>query len=155
MTKRIMIALGALAILVGAGAWAHGRAGRFNMQQMISNRVAAMEKLVQANPQQVAQIEQSKNNVLNALQARKANRQQNHQELMQLLTADKLNPDDLYAIANQRAQDVQDLAKVIVPELVKVHDVLSPAQRQILAQKAQEMHQRHQQNKGGFGGPGE
>ena len=52
MTKKIVIALGALAILVGAGAWAHGRAGRFNMEQMISNRVAAMEKLVQANPEQ-------------------------------------------------------------------------------------------------------
>jgi len=154
MTKKIVIALGALAILVGAGAWAHGRAGR-NMEQMISNRVAAMEKMVQANPQQVAQIEQSKNNVLMALQAKKVNRQQTHQQMMQLLTADKLNPDDLYAVANQRAQDIQDLAKVIVPEIVKVHDVLTPAQRQILAQKAQEMRQRHQQHQGGFGGPGE
>jgi len=154
MTKKIVIALGALAILVGAGAWAHGRAGR-NMEQMISNRVAAMEKMVQANPQQVAQIEQSKNNVLMALQAKKVNRQQTHQQMMQLLTADKLNPDDLYAVANQRAQDIQDLAKVIVPEIVKVHDVLTPAQRQVLAQKAQEMRQRHQQHQGGFGGPGE
>src|SRR5215813_6818108 len=140
MMKRILIALGALAILVGAGAWAHGKAGRHNMQQMISNRVAAMEKLIQANPQQVAQIEQSKNNILNALQARKANRQQYHQQMVKLLTADTLNPDDLYAFANERAQDIQDLAKVIVPEIVKVHDVLTPAQRQILAQKAQEMH---------------
>ena len=155
MTKRIVIALGALAILVGAGAWAHGRAGRFNMEQMISNRVAALEKTVQANPQQVAQIEQSKNNILNALKAKKGTRQQTHQQMMQLLTSDKLNPDDLYAIANQRAQDIQDLAKVIVPEIVKVHDVLSPAQRQILAQKAQEMRERHQQHQGGFGGPGE
>jgi Spy/CpxP family protein refolding chaperone len=155
MTKRILIALGALAILVGAGAWAHGKAGRHNMQEMISNRVAAMEKLVQANPQQVAQIEQSKNTILNALQARRPERQQYHQKLMQMLTADQLNPDDLYAFANQRAQDIQDLAKVIVPEIVKVHDVLTPAQRQILAQKAQEMQQRHQQHQGGFGGPGE
>jgi len=75
--------------------------------------------------------------------------------MMQLLTADKLNPDDLYAVANQRSQDIQDLAKVIVPEIVKVHDVLTPAQRQVLAQKAQEMRQRHQQHQGGFGGPGE
>ncbi len=154
MTKKIVIALGALAILVGAGAWAHGMAGRFNMEEMISNRVTAMEKLVQANPQQVAQIEQSKNTILQALQAKKANRQ-THQQMMQLLTADKLNPDDLYAVANQRSQDIQDLAKVIVPEIVKVHDVLTPAQRQVLAQKAQEMRQRHQQHQGGFGGPGE
>ena len=72
---------------------------------------------------------------------------------MQLLTADKLDTDALYAIANQHAQEIQDLAKVIVPEIQKVHDLLTPEQRQILAQKAQQMHQRHQQ--GGFGGPGE
>jgi len=70
-----------------------------------------------------------------------------------MLTADKLNPDDLYAVANQRAQAIQNLAKVIVPEIVKVHDVLTPAQRQQLAQRMQEMRQKHQQRQGGFGGP--
>jgi Spy/CpxP family protein refolding chaperone len=80
-------------------------------------------------------------------------RRQNHRQILQLLTADKLDTDALYAIANQHAQEIQDLAKVIVPEIQKVHDVLTPQQRQTLAQKAQEMHQRHQQ--GGFGGPGE
>jgi Spy/CpxP family protein refolding chaperone len=154
--KRIMIALGALAILVGAGAWAHGRAGR-NMQQMITKRVAAMEDLIKATPQQRAQIEQSRDTILNALQARRQQKgqQQTHEKLMQLLTADKVNPNDLYAVANRHAQAIQDMAKVIVPEIVKVHDVLTPAQRQTLAQKAQEMRQRHQEHQGGFGGPGE
>ena len=74
---------------------------------------------------------------------------------MQMLTADKLNPDDLYAVANQRAQAIQNLAKVVVPELVKIHDVLTPAQRQQLAQKMQQMREKHQQHQqqGGFGGP--
>jgi len=152
---KIVAALGAVAVLVGAGAWAHGRAGR-NMQQMITKRVAALEDAIQATPQQRGQIEQSRDTILNALQARRQNgQQQTHQKLMQLLTADKLNPDDLYAIADQHAQAMQDMAKVIVPEIVKVHDILTPAQRQMLAQKAQEMRQHHQQHQGGFGGPGE
>src|SRR5690349_20242848 len=116
MLKRIVIALGALAILVGAGAWAHGRAGR-NWKQMIGNRVAKMEDLIQATPQQRQQIEQSRDTIINALQAQhQKNGGQGHQKLMQLLTADKVNPDDLYALANQRAQAIQDMAKVIVPE---------------------------------------
>ena len=152
---KIVAALGAVAVLVGAGAWAHGRAGR-NMQQMITKRVAALEDAIQATPQQRGQIEQSRDTILNALQARRQNgQQQTHQKLMQLLTADKLNPDDLYAIADQHAQAMQDMAKVIVAEIVKVHDILTPAQRQMLAQKAQEMRQHHQQHQGGFGGPGE
>jgi Spy/CpxP family protein refolding chaperone len=41
---------------------------------------------------------------------------------------------------------------VIVPEIEKVHDVLTPAQRQKLAAKAK---QRASHMQGGFGGPGE
>jgi|1185.fasta_scaffold18465_2 Spy/CpxP family protein refolding chaperone len=162
MTKRILVGLGALAILIAAGAaWAHGPGKGLMMKQMITRHVAQLEDLIKATPQQRTQIEQSRDTILNALQARGQNRGQDHQQLMQMLTADKVNPDDLYAIANKHAQAIQDLAKVIVPEIVKVHDVLTPAQRQTLAQHAQEMRQKHQehrqnqQNQGGFGGPGE
>jgi Spy/CpxP family protein refolding chaperone len=74
---------------------------------------------------------------------------------LQLLTADTLNANDLYKIADQHAQEIQELAKVIVPEIVKVHDVLTPAQRQKLAAKAQELREKHHGPKGGFGGPQE
>lgn len=157
MTKKILIGLCAVGLVAGAGAaWAaaghHGR-GMGMMQHMLSARISQAEDLIQATPDQRAQIEQSKEVVVSALQARAKDRRQNHAQLMQLLTADNLDTDALYAIANQHAQEIQDLAKVIVPEIKKVHDILTPQQRQILAQKAQEMHQRHQQ--GGFGGPGE
>jgi len=159
MTRKILIGLGALALVIAAGAaWAQGPGRGFMMKQMISKRVAEAEDLVQATPQQRAQIEKSRDNVLAALEARHKVRGQTHQQLMTLLTADKLNPDDLYAIANQRAQDIQDLAKVIVPEIVAVHDVLTPEQRATLAAKAKELrqkHQQHHQHQGGFGGPGE
>jgi hypothetical protein len=44
---------------------------------------------------------------------------------------------------------VNDMAKVIVPALQKVHDTLTPAQRQQLAQV---WSQQHQGMRGGFGG---
>jgi Spy/CpxP family protein refolding chaperone len=154
MNKKILIGLSAVALLAGGGAaWAAGHHGHMGMMQhMLSARIEKAEDLIQATPAQRAQIEQSRQVIVNALQA-KANGRQNHGQLMQLLTADKLDTDALYAIANQRAQDIQDLSKVVVPELQKIHDLLTPQQRQVLAQKAQEMHQKHQQ--GGFGGPGE
>ena len=156
MTRKILIGLGALALVIAAGAaWAQGPGKGFMMKQMISKRVAEAEDLVQATPQQRAQIEKSRDNVLAALEARHKVRGQTHQQLMTLLTADKLNPDDLYAIANQHAQDIQEMAKVIVPEIVAVHDVLTPEQRATLAAKAKELRQNHHQHKGGFGGPGE
>ena len=156
MTRKILIGLGALALVIAAGAaWAQGPGRGFMMKQMISKRVAEAEDLIQATPQQRAQIEKSRDTVLAAFEARHKDRGPTHQKLTTLLTADKLNPDDLYAIANQHAQDIQDMAKVIVPEGVAVHDVLTPEQRATLAAKAQELRQKHHRHKGGFGGPGE
>ena len=153
MNKKILVGLAAVGLVAGAGAaWARGHHGHM-MQQMISARIQKAEDLIQATPQQRAQIEQSKEVIVSALQARAKERRQNHGQIVQLLTADKLDTDALYAIANQHAQDIQDLAKVIVPEVQKIHDLLTPQQRQILSQKAQELRQQHEQ--GGFGGPGE
>ena len=53
MAKKILIALGALALVIGAGAaWAHGPGRHLMMKQMITHRVAEAEDLVQATPQQ-------------------------------------------------------------------------------------------------------
>jgi Spy/CpxP family protein refolding chaperone len=156
MTRKILIGLGALAVVIAAGAaWAHGPGRGFMMKQMIAKRVAEAEDLIQATPQQRAQIEKSRDTIIGALETRHKDRGQTHQKLMALLTAETLNPNDLYAIADQHAQDIKDLAQVIVPQIVAVHDVLTPAQRTTLAQKAKELRQKHQEHKGGFGGPGE
>ena len=76
-----------------------------------------------------------------------------HQELMQLLTGDKLTTDQINAVAKEHADKITALASQIAPEIVNIHDALTPAQRQKLADRAQQMHQKHQQ--GGFGGPGQ
>jgi Spy/CpxP family protein refolding chaperone len=158
MKTKMLVGVGALAaVVLGVGAaWAaggHHHHGFAGMENMISARIAKLEDAVNATPEQRAQIDQSKQTVLNALKERAQNRRQNHGQLMQMLTADKLDTNALYAMANQHAQEIQDLAKVIVPEIQKVHDVLTPQQRQMLAQKVQQMHEHHQQ--GGFGGPNE
>jgi len=156
MAKKILIALGALALVIGAGAaWAHGPGRHLMMKQMITHRVAEAEDLVQATPQQRAQIDASVNKIIGVLESQRQNRQNVHQQLVQLLTGEKLTTDDINAMAKRHADQMQSLVSQIAPEIVNVHDVLTPAQRQTLANKAKEMHQKHQQNKGGFGGPAE
>jgi Spy/CpxP family protein refolding chaperone len=159
MTKnKMLIGAGALLLVLVAGtsfAATGGRAGhRMKLiKHMVSARIEDMEDEIDATPQQRAVIEQSKSNVFAAIEAKqaaKAGKQRG--QLIALLTADKLDTNALYALANSRSQDIQDLARVMVPEIQKVHDVLTPAQRATLAAKAQQMHGRHQ---GGFGGPDE
>jgi Spy/CpxP family protein refolding chaperone len=159
MTKhKVLIGAGVLTLVLAAGAAfaaAGGpRAHRMKfIKHMVSARIEDMEDEIEATPQQRAVIEQSKSNVFAAIEARQAAKAQGERgKLIALLTADKLDTGALYTLANSKAQDIQDLAKVVVPEIQKVHDVLTPAQRQQLAAKAAEMQQHH---RGGFGGPAE
>ena len=156
MTKKILIGVGALALLIAAGtAWAHGPGRRFMTKQMISKHVAEAEDLVQATPDQRAKIDASVNNIVSILQSQSQDRRNMHQEVVQLLTGDTLTADQINAVAKEHADKLTALASKIAPEIVNIHDVLTPAQRQKLAAKAQQMHQKHQQNQGGFGGPGQ
>lgn len=154
MNRKMLIGLGALGLLlVGGAAYAMGHGGRGRMMKhMISARIEDAEDAIEATPQQRVAIEQSKQTIFKALEARASGRQQTHAQVIALLTADKLDTAALYKIADQHAADIQDLAKVIVPEVQKVHDLLSPAQRQKLADLAAK-HAAHLQGGAGFGGP--
>jgi Spy/CpxP family protein refolding chaperone len=160
MKKGLLIGATALVVLgsVGAAAWAamgpgpHGHGSMRMMKHMISARIEDAEDLIQATPAQRTQIEQSKEAILGAFEAKAKGRAQNHGQVVALLTADTLDTKALYALANQHAQDVKDMAAVIIPEIQKIHDVLTPAQRKQLADHAKQMHQGHG-GPGGFGGP--
>jgi Spy/CpxP family protein refolding chaperone len=157
MTKKILIGVGALAVVIAAGAaWAQGPGRGFMMKQMISNRVAEAEDLIKATPEQRAQIEKSRDTILAALQAGRAERRDLHAQLVALLMRDDpLKAEDLSPLVTQHTDEVNKLAQTIVPEIVAVHNILTHDQRATLAAKAKELRQKHHQQKGGFGGPGE
>jgi len=155
MMKKILIGLGALAVVIAAGAaWAQGARGMM-MKQMITAKVAEAEDLIKATPQQRTQIEASRDAVIAALQSAHKDRKDMHDQLVKLWLAEKLDPNELNAVVSQRTTEIQAVANTIVQEVAKVHDVLTPEQRQTLADNFQKLHQRHQHPKGGFGGPGE
>ncbi|HEX4381360.1 MAG TPA: Spy/CpxP family protein refolding chaperone [Myxococcales bacterium] len=156
MKSRVLIGAGLLTLVLAGGAAFAAKEGvrhhrmKF-MKHMVSARIEDLEDEIDATPQQRAVIEQSKSNVFAALEAKQAAKAQDQRgQLVALLTADKLDQSALYALVTSKTQDIQDLAKVVVPEIQKVHDVLTPAQRQTLAAKAAQMHEHH---RGGFGGP--
>jgi len=157
MIKKILIGLlGALALVVAAGAaWAHGP-GRHLMMKQIDKRVAEAEDLIQATPDQRAKIEQSKNAIVAALQQGAQARRQEHQDFVALLTTPGLTAQQLHNRVVAHLAQMQDLAdKEIIPQLVTVNNMLTRDQLTKLAAKAEEMRQKHMQHKGGFGGPAE
>jgi len=149
--KRIALALGILGVLGGATAAlaaANGHRGH-NFQKMISARVDHVLDEIDATPEQRQTINQIKDDALAQLQQKRQQHANEHAYWMKVLTADKVDVNALNAAADQRAQDMAATAKdIIIPALVKVHDALTPAQRQKLAEKVKSHHQQ-----GGFGGP--
>jgi Spy/CpxP family protein refolding chaperone len=145
---------GLIVVLIAGAALAHGGGGmhRMFMRHAIENRIQDAEDFVDATPQQRAVIDGAKNVVLDALQARVQDRKGHAGELLNLLAADKLDTDKLYALADQRAADIREMAKVIIPQVQKVHDVLTPAQRQKLVAHMQKKHERMMEHERGFGG---
>src|SRR6266849_3169987 len=137
--KRIALALGIVGVLGGATAAlaaANGHRGR-NFQKMISARVNHMLDEVGATPEQRQTINQVKDDTIAKLQQKRQQHANEHAYWTKMLTAD------------QRAQDMAATAKeIIIPALVKVHDALTPAQRQKLASMVKSHHPQ-----GGFGGP--
>jgi Spy/CpxP family protein refolding chaperone len=141
-SKQLTAVFGALTLILAAGAaWAvqaggHGRM----MKAMITAKVEEAEDLIEATPQQRQVIDAAKDDVIAKLQARRQARAQHHEEIIAALTADKLDTDKLFQLADQHAAEVQAIAKDVMPDIQKVHDVLTPAQLQKLAAKARAHH---------------
>lgn len=142
--KKALIGIGALGIVAAAGAaWAGAGGHHRMMQHMIAARVEQAEDLIDATPQQRQVIDAAKDSIIAQLSARMEQRKGQHEEIIAALAADNLDTAKLYAVADQHAEEIRAMAKIIVPEVQKIHDVLTPAQRQKLAAKAKEMHGGH------------
>jgi periplasmic protein CpxP/Spy len=116
---------------------------------MITARVNRLLDQVNATPEQRQTINQVKDDAIAKLQQKRQQNAGEHAQWMQTLTADQVDVAALNAAADKRAQDMAATAKeIIIPALVKVHDTLTPQQRQKLAEIVKSHHQQ-----GGFGGP--
>ena len=157
-TKRVAkvaVGLALFTVVAAGGAYAFGRGmhgGKF-IKHMVAMRVEAAEDLIDATPEQRKVIEGAKEVVVARLEAHLAKHQQGgeREQWMQLLLQDKVNPSEVYAKVDAKADEMKALARELVPELLKVRDTLTPAQRQKLAEHARQLHGRH----GGFGGHGD
>jgi len=145
-TKWKKTAAAALALgMVGFGtvAWAHGPGqGRF-MKHMLENRISDAEDFIEATPAQRQTIDAAKADILTKLQSHAKGNHDMHAQLLALLTADKFDAGQAQQMADDKAAELRELAKELIPEVQKIHDTLTPAQRQKLAEHVQKMQARH------------
>jgi Spy/CpxP family protein refolding chaperone len=152
--QRAAIITGLIALAgVTAASAAAGQARGKVFKHMISSRVAEAEDYIDATPQQRQVIDQAKDAVLATLQQRMAAHKGDRAQWISLLTADTLTEQQIVDAAGKRADEIRAAAQEIAPQLVKVHDVLTPAQRLKLAERARSMRHHHHGGGQGFGGP--
>lgn len=153
--KKTTLALGLLAAAAATAAFAAGPARGAFLKQMLDRRVAAAENAIQATPDQRQVIDAAKDRIAAILQQRLQAHHESRGQWLSMVTADKLEAGQIVAAANQHADEMRATAEAIAPDLVKVHDVLTPDQRQKLAEYVRSMHGHHHgHDRGGFGGPG-
>ncbi len=142
-TKALFAGL-TLGVLVAAGAaYAHGPGrGRF-MKQMIENRISDAEDLIDATPVQRQVIDSAKTDILARLKSHAKANQGTHAQLLSVLMAEKFDAGKVQQLADDKAAEMRELAKELIPDVQKIHDTLTPAQRQKLADQVEKMQARH------------
>ena len=128
----------AVAALVGARAYAQGPGGKHAgmMKRMVS--AALDEALDQAavSAQQRTAIYASRDRAFAALEANRPDRIAQRDQVLALFEGDRLDAGQLAAVHAQMEQRHQAIRDAITQALVEIHDTLTPAQRQVVANYA-------------------
>ena len=128
-----------VAALVGARAWAQGPGGGFGgphagmMKRMIS--AALDEALDQAavSAEQRTAIHASRDRAFAALESGRPDRSAQRDQVLALFEGDRLDASQLAAVHGQMEQRHQAIRDAVTQAIVEIHDTLTPAQRQTVA----------------------
>jgi Spy/CpxP family protein refolding chaperone len=127
-----------VAALVGARAWAQGPGGMHAgmMKRMIS--AALDEALDQAavSADQRAAIHASRDRAFAAFEANRPDRRAQREQVLALFEGDRLDASQLKTVHAQMEQRHQAIRDAVAQAIVEIHDTLTPAQRQIVANYA-------------------
>ena len=143
-TQKIAAAIGA--VVIGASGMVMANTGHaWKKGGGMEAKIAAALDAVNATPEQRAVIQAAQQDLKAQLKAsRQANKGERGQ-MAQLFAADRLDTAALQAMVDKQAEARKAAFAAILPDLVKMHDALTPAQRQtLLAKLTAERQQRHQ-----------
>jgi periplasmic protein CpxP/Spy len=128
----------AVAALVGARAYAQAPGGMHAgmMKRMVS--AALDEALDQAavSAEQRTAIYASRDRAFAALEANRPDRMAQRDQVLALFEGDRLDAGQLQAVHAQMEQRHQAIRDAVTQAVVEIHDTLTPAQRQIVANYA-------------------
>jgi protein CpxP len=128
-------------VLIGARAHAQGPGGPPGMHAGMMKRMisaALDEALDQATvtAEQRAAIYASRDRAFAAMEAQRPDRGAQREQVLALFEGDRLDAAQLQAVHAQMQQRHQAIRDAVTQAIVEIHDTLTPAQRQIVANYA-------------------
>jgi len=147
-TQKIAAAIGA--VVIGASGMVLANTGHaWKKGGGMEAKIAAALDSVDATPEQRAVFQAAQADIKAQLKAQRQAGKGERGQMAQLLAADRLDTAALQAMVDKQAEARKAAFASILPDLVKMHDALTPAQRQTLLAKMTarraERQQRHQQ----------
>jgi len=132
MSRLVNVALviGALAIVVGSFAFAG--ADPRSPPDMMSARITKALDAIDATPEQRSAVQAASLDIQAKLRASDHAGRNATGEIAELLAADQVDPVALQHLMDSRTDQMKLLTAAIIPDLIKAHDALTPAQRQAL-----------------------
>lgn len=123
----------------GCGGHGHGR-DPARLAAFVNDRVDDLLDDVDATPEQRTRIHAIKERMLAAGKQAHEGREEVHATVLEAWKAETPDPAKLHALVDARAEAFRKLAHEAVDAGVEAHGVLTPAQREKLAKKAERWH---------------
>lgn len=148
MKRRTTIGLLAVltgGLLAGAGAMAFGGPpGRHGMMKRFVSATIddALDKASVTTEQRTA-IYAARDRVFAAVEEQWQSRGARMAEMLSLFEADRVDPGQVAALRQAKEEEHRRLADTIEQAIVEMHDVLTPAQRKVVADYVRSHHHRH------------
>lgn len=141
----ISLTISALALL---GAIAVGCGGEVSQDPherlvgVVDQRVEEALEDIGATEQQSAEVHAIKDDLIDHFEASRAEHQDAHEQLRQLWLADRPDPQTVHSLVDERIDKARATAHKVADAIVKLHDILTPEQRQQLADRLEERRRR-------------
>lgn len=150
MTRRTMIALGALVTVglvggwtaVAGGHWGHG--GRDGiMKRIVSSLLDDALDEANVTDEQRQRIHAARDRVFAVMEAQRGVRQDHLERALALFEADQVDAQQVAALHQEAEARHREIAEAMHQALLEIHGVLTPEQRRVLADYVRNLHTWH------------
>jgi protein CpxP len=145
-SKKKILLISLLAVILIVSVAGIGFANKFRHFREDGPLVFMMEKVTEGlnlSDQQKKDVQQIKDEVKAKMESKKSNRESGMSDFENAFRQDNLDKATLNSIAEKRQADREEMKSFMEDELIKFHSILTPDQRNKVADKVKDMRENH------------